>query len=86
MRVWEITKKHFHVEPLFKKDLLARLLTEEHNIVGNKTLKPQSTIHVKGHAEFNVSGLSEEQNLTLDHICSVNVTSTKTLLFYKGGK
>jgi hypothetical protein len=73
------------VEPLFRKDLSARIITEDHKIVGNKTMKPHSTTHVKGQAEFNVSGLSEKQNLTLDHIYSVNVTLTKTLLFSKGG-
>lgn len=73
------------VEPLFRKELSARVLTEDHKIVGNKTLKPHSSIHVKGNAEFNLSGLSKEQYLTLDHIQSVNVTVTKTLLFSKRG-
>lgn len=71
------------VEPIFRKDLAVRILTEDHEIVGNKTMKPHSTVHVKGQAEFNVSGLSKEQLSTLDYIYSVNVTSTKTLLFFK---
>lgn len=71
------------VEPIFRKDLAERILTEDHEIVGNKTIKPHSTVHVKGQAEFNVSGRSNEQLLTSDYIYSVNVTSTKTLLFFK---
>ena len=72
------------IELLFTKDFLARVLTEDHKIIDNKTLRPHSTIHVKGQVEFNVSGLSKEQSLNLDRIYSVNVTSTKTLLFPKG--
>jgi hypothetical protein len=71
------------VEPIFGKDLEKRVLSEEHNIFGNKTIKPHSTVHVKGQAEFNVSGLSKEQILALDYIYSVNVTSTKNLLYFK---
>jgi len=71
------------VEPIFRKDLAERVLTEDHEIVSNKIIKPHSVIHVKGQAEFNVSGLSKEQYSTLDYIDSVNVTSTKTLLFFK---
>ena len=74
------------IELLFTKYFLARVLTENHKIIGNKTMKPHSTVHVKGQVEFNASGLSKEQLLNLDHIYSVNVTSTKTLLFFpKGG-
>ncbi|HWQ49099.1 MAG TPA: hypothetical protein VN414_09170, partial [Methanosarcina sp.] len=73
------------VEPIFTKDLLARVLTENHEIIGNKTISPNSTICVKGQVEFNASGLSKEQILNLDHIYSINITSTKTLLFPKGG-
>lgn len=73
------------VEPIFTKDFLARVLTENHEIIGNKTISPNSTIRVKGQVEFNASGLSKEQSLNLDHIYSINVTSTKTLLFPKGG-
>jgi hypothetical protein len=71
------------VEPIFGKDMAVRTLTEDHEIVGNKTIKPHSTVHVKGQAKFNVSGLSKEQLSNLDYIYSVNVTSTKTLLFFK---
>jgi hypothetical protein len=70
------------VEPLFTKDFLARVLTEDHKIVGNRTIGPNSTIHVNGQVEFDVSGLSKEQSLNLDRIYSVNVTSTKTLPFF----
>lgn len=73
------------VEPIFTKDILARVLTENHEIIGNKTISPNSTICVKGQVEFNASGLSKEQILNLDHIYSINITSTKTLLFPKGG-
>lgn len=73
------------VEPIFTKDLSARVLTENHKIIGNKTISPNSTIRVEGQVEFNASGLSKEQILNLDHIYSINVTSTKTLLFPKGG-
>jgi hypothetical protein len=73
------------VEPIFTKDLLTRVITENHEIIGNKTISPNSTISVKGQVEFNASGLSKEQILNLDPIYSVNVTSTKTLLFHKGG-
>ncbi|AKB81437.1 hypothetical protein MSBR3_0859 [Methanosarcina barkeri 3] len=72
------------VEPIFTKDLLTRVITENHEIIGNKTISPNSTISVKGQVEFNASGLSKEQILNLDPIYSVNVTSTKTLLFHKG--
>lgn len=72
------------VEPIFTKDLLARVLTENHEIIGNKTISPNSTISVKGQVEFNASGLSKEQILNLDYINGINVTSTKTLLFHKG--
>lgn len=71
------------VEPIFRKDLAVRVLTEDHEIVGNKTIKPHSTVHVKGRAEFNFSGLSEEKYSALDYLYGVNVTSTKTLLFLK---
>jgi hypothetical protein len=70
------------IEPLFTKDFLERVITEDHKITGNKTINPDSTIHVKGQVEFNISGLSKEQSLNLDRIYSVNVTSTKTLLFF----
>lgn len=73
------------VEPIFTKDLLTRVITEDHEIIGNKTISPNSTISVKGQVKFNASGLSKEQILNLDPIYSVNVTSTKTLLFHKGG-
>jgi len=73
------------VEPIFEKDLAVSIIAKNHEIVGNKTMKPHSTIRVKGQAEFNVSGLSKEQISTLDIIYSVNVTSTKTLLLYKKG-
>lgn len=73
------------VEPIFTKDILARVLTENHEIIGNKTISPNSTICVKGQVEFNASGLSKEQILNLDYIYSINITSTKTLLFPKGG-
>lgn len=73
------------VEPLFTNNFLARVITEDHKIIGNKTIRPHSTIHVKGQVEFNASGLSKEQNLNLDRIYSINVTSTKILLFPKGG-
>lgn len=73
------------VEPIFTKDLLTRVITENHEIIGNKTISPNSTISVKGQVEFNASDLSKEQILNLDPIYSVNVTSTKTLLFHKGG-
>lgn|GEM_PF-3037665 len=73
------------VEPLFTKEFLARILTEDHKIIGNKTIRPNSTIHVKGQVEFNASGLLKEQSLNLDRIYSVNVTSTKTLPFPKEG-
>lgn len=72
------------VEPIFTKDLLTRVITENHEIIGNKTISSNSTISVKGQVEFNASGLSKEQILNLDPIYSVNVTSTKTLLFHKG--
>ena len=72
------------VEPLFQKDFSSRVITEDHKIVGNKTIKPHSSIHVKGQVEFNASGLSKEQILILHGIYSVNVTSTKTLLFPEG--
>lgn len=71
------------VEPIFTKDILARVLTENHEIIGNKTISPNSTISVKGQVEFNASGLSKEQILNLDYINGINVTSTKTLLFPK---
>lgn len=71
------------VEPIFTKDILARVLTENHKIIGNKTISPNSTISVKGQVEFNASGLSKEQILNLDYINGINVTSTKTLLFPK---
>lgn len=73
------------VEPIFTKDLLTRVITEDHEIIGNKTISPNSTISVKGQVKFNASGLSKEQILNLDPIYSVNVTSTKTLLFHKEG-
>ncbi len=72
------------VEPIFTKDILARVLTENHEIIGNKTINSNSTICVKGQVEFNASGLSKEQILNLDYINGINVTSTKTLLFLKG--
>lgn len=71
------------VEPLFTKDFSARILTEDHEIVGNKTIKSNSTIHIKGQVEFDASGLSKKQNSALAHISSVNVTLTKTLPFFK---
>jgi hypothetical protein len=71
------------VEPVFTKDILARVLAENHEIIGNKTISPNSTISVKGQVEFNASGLSKEQILNLDYINGINVTSTKTLLFHK---
>lgn len=72
------------VEPIFTKDLLARVLIQNHEIIVNKTISPNSTIRVEGQVEFNASGLSKEQILNLDHIYGINVTSTKTLLFPKG--
>jgi hypothetical protein len=71
------------VEPIFTKDILARVLTENHEIIGNKTISPNSTISVKGQVEFNASGFSKEQILNLNYINGINVTSTKTLLFPK---
>jgi hypothetical protein len=71
------------VVPLFTKDFSARILTEDHVIVGNNTLKSNSTIHIKGQVKFNASGLSNEQDSTLARISSVNVTLTKTLPFFK---
>ncbi len=71
------------IEPLFSKDFLARVLTEDHKIIGNRTIGPHSTIRVKGQVEFNASGLSKKQILNLARIYSVNVTSTKTLPFPK---
>lgn len=70
------------VEPLFTKEFLARVIAK-YQVIGDKTIRPNSTIHVKGKVEFNVSGLSKEQSLNLDRIYSVNVTSTKTLPFPK---
>lgn len=72
------------VEPIFTKDLLARVLIQNHEIIVNKTISPNSTIRVEGQVEFNASGLSKEQILNLDHIYGINVTSTKTLLFPEG--
>lgn len=73
------------VEPIFTKDLLARVLIQNHEIIVNKTISPNSTIRVEGQVEFNASGLSKEQILNLDHIYGINITSTKTLLFPEGG-
>jgi hypothetical protein len=70
------------VEPCFTKEFLARVIAED-QIIGNKIIRPNSTIHVKGQVEFNGSGLSKEQSWNFSRIYSVNVTSTKTLPFLK---
>ncbi|RPJ76800.1 MAG: hypothetical protein EHM20_06995 [Alphaproteobacteria bacterium] len=72
------------VEPLFSKDFLARVLTEDHKIVVNETIEPHSSILIKGQVKFNVSGLSKEQILGFEpYISGINITSTETLLYPK---
>lgn len=68
------------IEPLFTKNISERVLTEDHKIVVNETLKPNSSIQIQGQVEFNASGLSKEQIFGLEpYIYAVNVSSTKTL-------
>jgi len=74
------------VEPLFTKNFSAKVLTEDHKIVVNETIKPNSSIVIKGQVEFNTLGLSKEQIFGLEpYTYGINISSTKTIPYPKGG-
>ncbi|MGB9928931.1 MAG: hypothetical protein ACPK85_11090 [Methanosarcina sp.] len=72
------------IEPLFDKDFLAVIFSEDNKIFVGKTIEPHSSILIKGQVKFNSSGLSKQEITGFDpYIYGVNVTSTKTIKYPK---
>ncbi|MDW7733350.1 MAG: hypothetical protein SCH66_13105 [Methanolobus sp.] len=71
-----------YVEPVFNEEFEKLVISEDRRIYVNKSIGPESAIQVSGNVEFNMTGLSKEDILKIEHLTTgIEVNSVFTLPF-----
>lgn len=71
-----------YVEPVFNKEFEKLVISEDRRIYVNKSIGPESAIQFSGNVEFNMTGLSKEDILEIEHLTTgIEVNSVFTLPF-----